>query len=75
MDRLRKSFMETASPPELGQSHTTISCGISEYPVHGNSANEMIIVADKAMYQAKAAGRNQVVVCNSESNGESYNEG
>ncbi len=75
MDRLRKTFMDAASPPELGQSHTTISCGISEYPVHGNSANEMIIVADKAMYQAKAAGRNQVVVCNSESNGESYNEG
>jgi len=71
MDRLRKTFMDTASPPELGQSHTTISCGISEYPVHGNSANEMIIVADKAMYQAKAAGRNQVVVWNPENNGES----
>jgi diguanylate cyclase (GGDEF)-like protein len=74
-DRLRKTFMDATSPLELGQAHATISCGISEYPVHGASANELITLADKAMYQAKAAGRNQVVIWNLESKKAYHNEG
>jgi diguanylate cyclase (GGDEF)-like protein len=61
-DRLRKTFMDATSPLEIGRAKATISCGISEYPVDGSSANELITLADKAMYQAKAAGRNQVVI-------------
>ena len=73
-DRLRKKFMDATSPLELGQAKATISCGISTYPEHGNTANELIILADKAMYQAKAAGRNQVVIWNPENKKESHNE-
>jgi len=40
---------------------TTISIGISVYPGHGTSADELIKCADRALYQAKHGGRNRVV--------------
>ena len=39
----------------------TVSLGISEYPQHGDDAAELVKAADKALYQAKNSGRNQVV--------------
>jgi diguanylate cyclase (GGDEF)-like protein len=39
----------------------TISAGIACFPEHGNSRDELIEVADNALYSAKTAGRNQVV--------------
>lgn len=41
---------------------TTISVGIAMYPDHGLIAAELLRAADVALYQAKAAGRDQVVV-------------
>jgi diguanylate cyclase (GGDEF)-like protein len=38
----------------------TISIGISSYPVHGGTLNEIINYADDAMYRSKRAGRNRV---------------
>jgi diguanylate cyclase (GGDEF)-like protein/PAS domain S-box-containing protein len=61
-DRWRIAFMNSNLPVECGQAKCTISCGISIYPTHGGTANELITLADKAMYQAKAAGRNRVVI-------------
>ena len=40
----------------------TLSIGISIYPNHGNSSNELIQQADKALYNAKDQGRNCTVV-------------
>lgn len=40
----------------------TLSAGISVYPEHGTTAFNLIQAADEALYQAKAAGRNQVVL-------------
>jgi len=39
----------------------TVSLGVSEYPQHGDDAAELVKAADKALYQAKNSGRNQVV--------------
>jgi diguanylate cyclase (GGDEF)-like protein/PAS domain S-box-containing protein len=61
-ERWRNSFLGSTLPLEHGKIKATISCGISEYPVHGNTSNELIVLADKAMYQAKNTGRNRIVV-------------
>lgn len=42
--------------------HITISVGVSIFPDNGLSGEELLRTADAALYQAKAAGRNQVVV-------------
>lgn len=39
----------------------TISQGIAEWPLHGDSVEALIAAADAALYDAKAQGRNRVV--------------
>ncbi len=39
-----------------------LSIGIACYPQHASGANALIVCADNALYQAKASGRNRVVV-------------
>jgi diguanylate cyclase (GGDEF)-like protein len=39
----------------------TCSAGISSFPRDGNTPREIIDAADKALYQAKRAGKNTVV--------------
>ncbi len=39
-----------------------LSIGVAEYPDGGETPEEPIATADAAMYRAKSAGRNQVVV-------------
>ncbi len=64
--RWRQLFMGATLPLEFSRVKATISCGISEYPAHGTVGSELITLADKAMYQAKANGRNQVVIWQAE---------
>ncbi|GEM_PF-538832 len=50
----------------LHQSHllegTTVSIGVAMFPNNGSKGEELLRAADDALYQAKAAGRNRVVV-------------
>lgn len=46
--------------PGLGK--VTVSMGCSAYPQHAKSADELIVKSDRALYQAKNNGRDQVVV-------------
>jgi len=47
----------------------TISAGVAIFPDHGSSGKEVIQAADTALYQAKEAGRDRVVVAASRSKG------
>jgi diguanylate cyclase (GGDEF)-like protein len=38
----------------------SVSIGVAVYPQHGASAEELLAAADRALYQAKAGGRNRV---------------
>jgi diguanylate cyclase (GGDEF)-like protein len=42
--------------------HVHTSIGVAVYPRHGQNSDEMLIRADKALYRAKGAGGNQVVL-------------
>jgi diguanylate cyclase (GGDEF)-like protein len=42
--------------------HTTLSGGVAAYPDHGKTADELLGAADRALYLAKASGRNRVMV-------------
>ncbi len=50
---------------DLGQGTLTLSIGVAEYPDGGDTPEELIATADAAMYRAKNAGRNRVVVAGS----------
>ncbi len=38
----------------------TVSGGVATYPTDARNAKELLYVADMTMYQAKAAGKNQI---------------
>lgn len=61
-ERWRTSFMDATLPLTLKDHRITLSCGITHYPIHSKNGEELINLADKSLYQAKTAGRNQAVI-------------
>lgn len=51
-----KPFSGLSSSP----AYVTISAGLACFPEHGRDAGELIDAADRALYQAKRHGRNQI---------------
>lgn len=44
----------------------TVSLGVAVYGIHGQTKQELIIAADRALYSAKNSGRNQVAIAQSD---------
>jgi diguanylate cyclase (GGDEF)-like protein len=55
-----------AGGPQQPGGRLTISVGVAAYPAHGVSPKELVEAADRALYAAKHAGRNRVVVAGGE---------
>jgi diguanylate cyclase (GGDEF)-like protein len=55
-------------------SRVTVSIGVAGFPEHGTTAQQIINLADKALYKAKADGRNRVIVAHAAFDGETFSE-
>ena len=61
--RLREGFKHLNVPHRGGSLGTvTLSLGVAAFPDHGMTAEAILYAADRALYQAKAEGRDCVVV-------------
>ncbi|MEM8534770.1 MAG: GGDEF domain-containing protein [Chloroflexota bacterium] len=57
-----RGLQVTHNGQDLGM--RSCSIGIAAYPTHGRDSTGLVKAADQALYQAKAAGRDRVVVAN-----------
>jgi diguanylate cyclase (GGDEF)-like protein len=57
-DRVRSAVEETS---QAWTFPVTISIGVVEYPVHGGTADELISQAERALKNAKTAGKNRII--------------
>lgn len=66
-ERLRQ--LVASSPQRLDDGRPvslTMSVGVAIFPDHGDDAPSLIAAADQAMHQAKASGRNRIVVASTD---------
>jgi diguanylate cyclase (GGDEF)-like protein/PAS domain S-box-containing protein len=59
-ERLRSAISATSIPHDASQIQMTASFGIATFPGDGQNGDELISAADRALYAAKAAGRNRI---------------
>lgn len=60
-ERLREKVEQTVFFSEDHQSiRITVSIGVANYPLNADKAEELVLMADKALYAAKQGGRNRV---------------
>ena len=64
-ERIRATVEGTPFGADRGLQLTlSVSIGVATYPSHGAAREQLLDAADKAMYMAKALGRNQVCSAN-----------
>ena len=63
-ERIRQAVerMVVPSGTEKPLPQVTVSLGIAIYPDHGHSLEEVLLAADKALYESKRAGRNRTTL-------------
>jgi len=62
-ERIRAAIERTKFPRADTQplGCVSISGGVAQFPMDGTNSNDLILHADQALYQAKAAGRNRIM--------------
>jgi diguanylate cyclase (GGDEF)-like protein len=63
-ERIRKVVMLMVVPSNTDKPlpQVTVSMGISVFPDHGQTMEEVILASDKALYESKRGGRNRITV-------------
>jgi diguanylate cyclase (GGDEF)-like protein len=62
-DRIRREVESLSDTTTAGQPiPATVSIGVAQFPRDGRTATDLLQAADRAVYQAKAFGRNRVFV-------------
>lgn len=60
-ENIRKAVEEIEIPVPIGESlKVTVSIGVSGFPAHGSSTEELIRSADEALYKSKREGKNKI---------------
>ncbi len=59
-ERIREEVEATIFKTELGDLQVTASLGVATFPEHASTAHGLFEITDKALYEAKNNGRNQV---------------
>ena len=59
-ERVREELAGTELQTELGPLRVTASLGVATFPDHATTAPDLFVQGDKALYEAKNRGRNQV---------------
>ncbi|HDQ03278.1 MAG TPA: diguanylate cyclase [Deltaproteobacteria bacterium] len=62
VDQLRVEFGKIKIETGKKEVSVTLSAGVACYPLHGDNDKSLLDAADRALYTAKAKGRNRVVV-------------
>jgi len=60
-EKIRRSVADMIVDTGMGQIRTSLSIGVVSYPEDGQTADELMIAADEAMYSSKRLGKNKVV--------------
>lgn len=60
-ERLRVSVENCVFQGQKENAYLTVSIGLATFPIHGETTEALVKIADQALYQAKDGGRNRVV--------------
>jgi diguanylate cyclase (GGDEF)-like protein len=59
-EKIREGVEQIGESLGIDRTATSVSIGLVSHPEDGSSAEELMVAADRAMYQAKTLGKNQI---------------